>query len=51
MFKRSAKEKSSQQHQLQLVVGGFAVFCVAIVIYTLLNPKINFAELPIIDQS
>lgn len=50
MLRRSKKEDNSMM-QYYLVIGAFIAVCVAAVLYVLLNPKVSFAQMQVIDES
>lgn len=37
--------------QYYIVIGAFIAICVAAVLYVLLNPKVSFAQMQVIDES
>ena len=50
MTKR-AKKQDGQMTQYYIVIGAFVFICVAAVIYVIANPKKNFSQMPVIDES
>jgi len=50
MYNRSRKTSDSKQ-QYMLVLYGFVAVCILTVIFTVLNPKKNFKDIKIIDES
>ena len=51
--KRNAEKnkKTDVKEQNMIAVGFFVVVVVISIIYTILNPKVNFAETAVIDES
>ena len=50
MIKRGKKQDNSMM-EYYLVIGAFAAVCVASILYVLMNPKVSFAQMQVIDES
>jgi len=50
MQKRNSSKKGDNKMQYYYVIGGFVFVCVAVILYSLLNPKQSFILKPVIDH-